>query len=74
MILLAQEGKQSPSSPVKVQKLRSLLHVMASEGLDLDTEADDLLEQLALQICGIAFSAGTSAVLVNAFGPISYGK
>lgn len=72
MILLAEEGEQSPSSPMKVQKLRSLLRVMASEGLALDAESDDLLEQLALQICGIAFSVGTSAVLVNAFGPISY--
>ncbi|KAM0561241.1 hypothetical protein ACHAPJ_003119 [Fusarium lateritium] len=40
---------------------------------DLATESQDhLLEVFALEICGIAFTAKTPSVLVNAFGPIAY--
>lgn len=33
-----------------------------------------LLEYLALQICGIAFTTNIPSVLVNAYGPIAYCK
>ncbi|KAI8945227.1 hypothetical protein F4801DRAFT_598198 [Xylaria longipes] len=33
---------------------------------------EDLLEQIGLEICGIAFTSNEPSVLVNAFGPISY--
>ncbi|OIW27789.1 hypothetical protein CONLIGDRAFT_682805 [Coniochaeta ligniaria NRRL 30616] len=69
LMILVQQGE---SSPEKAQKLRSLLHVMGSDAPDLEMEAEDLLEHLALQICGIAFAANAPAVLVNAFGPMSY--
>lgn len=35
---------------------------------------EQLLEALALEICGIAFTAKIPSVLVNAFGPIAYCK
>ena len=34
----------------------------------------DLLDYYALQICGIAFTTSVPAVLVNAYGPISFCK
>ncbi|KAJ8126577.1 hypothetical protein O1611_g7062 [Lasiodiplodia mahajangana] len=36
------------------------------------TTREDLLEHIGLEICGIAFTSNEPAVLVNAFGPISY--
>ncbi|KAI1311637.1 hypothetical protein F5Y03DRAFT_391187 [Xylaria venustula] len=36
------------------------------------TAQGDLLEQIGLEICGIAFTSNEPSVLVNAFGPISY--
>ncbi|KAI0506568.1 hypothetical protein F5B22DRAFT_441090 [Xylaria bambusicola] len=36
------------------------------------TEKEDLLEQIGLEVCGIAFTSNEPSVLVNAFGPISY--
>ncbi len=33
-----------------------------------------LLEQYALDICGIAFTTNSASVLVNAFGPMAYCK
>ncbi|KAI0453147.1 hypothetical protein F5B21DRAFT_304297 [Xylaria acuta] len=33
---------------------------------------EDLLEQIGLEICGIAFTSNEPSVLVNAFGPISH--
>jgi len=35
---------------------------------------EDILEHIGLEICGIAFTSNEPAVLVNAFGPISYCK
>lgn len=32
----------------------------------------DLLENLATDICGIAFTTNIDAVLINAYGPITY--
>ncbi|KAL7793688.1 hypothetical protein V8C37DRAFT_377893 [Trichoderma ceciliae] len=37
-----------------------------------DLSKADLLEALALEICGIAFTANIPSVLVNSFGPIAY--
>ncbi|KAF4997143.1 hypothetical protein FGRMN_4036 [Fusarium graminum] len=46
------------------------------DGLDLigivDESKEKILEALALEICGIAFTAKIPSVLVNAFGPIAY--
>ncbi|KAI0909076.1 hypothetical protein F4823DRAFT_625116 [Ustulina deusta] len=36
------------------------------------TTKEYLLEQIGLEICGIAFTSNEPSVLVNAFGPISY--
>ncbi|KAI1639291.1 hypothetical protein F4809DRAFT_158178 [Biscogniauxia mediterranea] len=33
---------------------------------------DDVLERLALEVCGMAFTSNEPAVLVNAFGPMSF--
>ncbi len=38
------------------------------------TTKEYLLEQIGLEICGIAFTSNEPSVLVNAFGPISYCK
>lgn len=50
----------------------------ALDGLDLlNLEADSkeqLLENFAAEICGIAFTAKVPSVLVNAFGPIAFCK
>jgi len=35
---------------------------------------EQLLENFALEICGIAFTAKVPSVLVNAFGPIAFCK
>jgi len=35
-------------------------------------EVLDFFEVVALEVCGIAFSSDSPAVLVNAFGPIHY--
>ncbi|KAM0343430.1 hypothetical protein ACHAPU_008611 [Fusarium lateritium] len=40
-------------------------------GLELESK-EQVLETLALEICGIAFTAKIPSVLVNAFGPIAY--
>ncbi|KAJ4257537.1 hypothetical protein NW762_008661 [Fusarium torreyae] len=49
---------------------------MGFSGIDLlefETKSQEhLLEVFALEICGIAFTAKTPSVLVNAFGPIAY--
>ncbi|KAM5386816.1 hypothetical protein ACJZ2D_000109 [Fusarium nematophilum] len=46
------------------------------ESLDLLTlelrSEDDLVEDFAMEICGIAFTAKIPSVLVNAFGPMAY--
>ncbi|KAI1173035.1 hypothetical protein F4777DRAFT_590108 [Nemania sp. FL0916] len=39
---------------------------------DIIRTKEDLLEQIGLEICGVAFTSNDPSVLVNAFGPISY--
>ncbi|KAB5585616.1 hypothetical protein GE09DRAFT_32123 [Coniochaeta sp. 2T2.1] len=58
----------------QTQELRSLLLATDTAALRLnpETEPEDVLEGLALQICGIAFTSNAPTVLVNAFGPMSY--
>ncbi|KAB5583507.1 hypothetical protein GE09DRAFT_303521 [Coniochaeta sp. 2T2.1] len=56
----------------QAQNVRSVRLVMGTDASDGEVEAEDLLEHLALRICGIAFTSNTPTVLVNAFGPISY--
>ncbi|KAI1368919.1 hypothetical protein F5Y08DRAFT_294177 [Xylaria arbuscula] len=36
------------------------------------TGKEDMLEQIGLEICGIAFTSNDPSVLVNAFGPMAY--
>ncbi|KAI1346008.1 hypothetical protein F5Y01DRAFT_37756 [Xylaria sp. FL0043] len=56
---------------VQVDDLSSLA---SRTGLIVGTIAgkEDLLEQIGLEICGVAFTSNDAPVLVNAFGPISY--
>ncbi|KAK5988203.1 Kanamycin B dioxygenase [Cladobotryum mycophilum] len=43
-----------------------------SGGDESELGKQDLLEQYALEICGVAFTTNIPSVLVNAFGPIAY--
>lgn len=51
-----------------ITHLKSLRHDMQEIG---DTR-EEILDQCGLEICGIAFTANTPPVLVNAFGPIAF--
>ncbi|WYZ36661.1 hypothetical protein EsH8_II_000167 [Colletotrichum jinshuiense] len=52
----------------RVADLHALLRDRGQTG---DTR-EDALEKLALDVCGVAFTANAPAVLVNAFGPIAF--
>ncbi|KAI1328552.1 hypothetical protein F5Y16DRAFT_150759 [Xylariaceae sp. FL0255] len=54
--------------------LEPITNLASSIGISLAQGGNqaDLLELIALEICGIAFSSKELPVLVNAFGPISY--
>ncbi|KAI0974985.1 hypothetical protein F4678DRAFT_421558 [Xylaria arbuscula] len=51
-----------------------LISLAADTGLIVATitTQGDMMEQIGLEICGIAFTSNEPSVLVNAFGPISY--
>lgn len=65
LILLIILATHAPEDRLKDLRLLCVL------GHDSDN-MDVLLEAQALDICGIAFTAKTPSVIVNAFGPISY--
>ncbi|KAG7053928.1 phytanoyl- dioxygenase [Colletotrichum scovillei] len=53
------------------QQLSSLQTTLGGR-LDLQDTKESILEHLALDICGVAFTADTPSVQVNAFGPIAF--
>ncbi|KAK0372646.1 hypothetical protein CLIM01_10003 [Colletotrichum limetticola] len=53
------------------QQLSSLQNTLDGRDGRQDTK-DDILEHLALDVCGVAFTANTPSVQVNAFGPIAF--
>ncbi|KAK1519267.1 hypothetical protein CPAR01_15705 [Colletotrichum paranaense] len=53
------------------QQLSSLQNTLDGRNGRQDTK-DDILEHLALDVCGVAFTANTPSVQVNAFGPIAF--
>lgn len=57
-------------------RVDGLVSLASDTGLITGTIAgkEDLLEQIGLEICGIAFTCNDPSVLVNAFGPIAYCK
>ncbi|KAI1428777.1 hypothetical protein F5Y12DRAFT_782368 [Xylaria sp. FL1777] len=57
---------------VQIDELLSLASNAGLIVVDTITTREDLLEQIGLEICGIAFTSNKPSVLVNAFGPISY--
>jgi hypothetical protein len=51
----------------------SLLSILDFLGYEDETlSREDLLDDLALEVCGIAFTAKIPSVIVNTFGPIAY--
>ncbi|KAI0013781.1 hypothetical protein F4779DRAFT_293015 [Xylariaceae sp. FL0662B] len=58
------------SSSGQLDQLRSL--PLGIRGNGADQTKEELLNHLALEICGIAFTSNKPAVLVNAFGPMSF--
>lgn len=50
------------------------LHALLRDRGQTGDAREDALEKLALDICGVAFTANAPAVLVNAFGPIAFCK
>ncbi|KAI0161462.1 hypothetical protein GGR57DRAFT_359111 [Xylariaceae sp. FL1272] len=58
-------------SPSHFDKLQNVCSVM---GMVMDgiVDREDLLENIALEICGVAFTSNEPSVLVNAFGPIAF--
>ncbi|KAI8623265.1 hypothetical protein F5Y19DRAFT_459098 [Xylariaceae sp. FL1651] len=55
----------------QLNELRILVAKIGIGAVDV-ADKEDLLEQIALEICGISFASNEPAVLVNAFGPISF--
>ncbi|KAI0407054.1 hypothetical protein F4802DRAFT_612678 [Xylaria palmicola] len=57
-----------------IMEVQSIMSLASNMGIieDTITAKEDLLEQIGLEICGIAFTSNEPSVLVNAFGPISY--
>ena len=37
-----------------------------------DNSVDDQMEENAVRVCGLAFTSGNSAVIINSFGPMTY--
>ncbi|KAL0783075.1 hypothetical protein CaCOL14_000981 [Colletotrichum acutatum] len=56
------------ANPHQLSSLQSTLH----DRLGPQDTKDDILEYLALDVCGVAFTANTPSVQVNAFGPIAF--
>ncbi|KAI0861364.1 hypothetical protein F4860DRAFT_168836 [Xylaria cubensis] len=56
---------------MQVERLISLVLNMELSVSTIETK-EDLLENIGLEICGIAFTSNEPSVLVNAFGPISH--
>lgn len=57
-----------------IMPLETLTEILQLVELDLPSSPsrEDILETCALEVCGLAFTAKSNPVLVNAFGPISY--
>ncbi|KAG7114515.1 hypothetical protein HYQ46_011319 [Verticillium longisporum] len=57
-----------------IMPLETLTEILQLVELDLpfSPSREDILETCALEVCGLAFTAKSQPVLVNAFGPISY--
>lgn len=55
-----------------ISDITGLAHIPQHEGEPATKE--DWLETLALEVCGIALTNDSPAVLINAFGPIHYSK
>ncbi|KAI1077049.1 hypothetical protein F5B20DRAFT_303842 [Whalleya microplaca] len=69
LVSLFMLAMRAPSSA----QLGQLSGLLLSMGIDsVDHTKEDILEQLSLEICGIAFTSNKPAILVNAFGPISF--
>ena len=54
------------------RRLKELELLIEHRNLDPDPTRENLLESFALEVCGVAFTAATHPVLVNAFGPVAY--
>ncbi|KXH36643.1 hypothetical protein CSIM01_03037 [Colletotrichum simmondsii] len=50
----------------------SSLQITLDGRLSLQDTKENILEHLALDVCGVAFTANTPSVQVNAFGPIAF--
>ncbi|KAI7778756.1 phytanoyl- dioxygenase [Diaporthe eres] len=50
----------------------TLLETLRNDTQDIGDTRTEILENCGLDLCGIAFTANTPAVLVNAFGPIAF--
>ncbi|RXG43782.1 hypothetical protein VDGE_02836 [Verticillium dahliae] len=57
-----------------IMQLETLTEILQLVELDLPSSPsrEDIVETCALEVCGLAFTAKSNPVLVNAFGPISY--
>ncbi|KAI1497264.1 hypothetical protein F5X99DRAFT_423679 [Biscogniauxia marginata] len=61
---------QLPSSS-QLEPIKNIVVEIGCGSIDSATK-EDLLEHLALEVCGVAFTSNEPAVLVNAFGPMSF--
>lgn len=52
----------------------TLLKALRYDTQDIGGTRTEILENCGLDLCGIAFTADTPPVLINAFGPIAFCK